>query len=192
MIWFSCGLCLVTIHWLTLLHAIWSRVISFLIMEWSPLGGSFPLGPVLGSLVKAPTLFGEARLNVLPFNPVIGYISCGVTSNMVCYVTWSSHYDSLVRILPFVWQISRRLISAMRCSVIGGDFPWCPGDSFSTSRIFSLNWVFIGFCFLFGPVFGLGMVVYQSNSLYVVCLICRWVLWIPRLGLSYHTRDFLR
>ena len=32
-----------------------------------PLGGSFPLGPVLGFLVKAPTFLGEAKLFVLPF-----------------------------------------------------------------------------------------------------------------------------
>ena len=57
---------------------------------------------------------------------------------------------------------------------------------------FSLNQVFIGFCFLFGPVCGLEMVFYHSNSLYVVCLFCLRVLWIPRLGLSYHIWDFLR
>ena len=34
-------------------------------------------------------------------------------------------------------------------------FPLCPGDSFSTSRIFSGNWVVKGFGFFFGPVLGL-------------------------------------
>ena len=157
MIWLSCGICLVTFHWLTLLYAIWSRVNSFLIMEWSPLGGSFPLGPVLGFLVKTPTFFGEARLNVLPFNPVIGYISCWITSNMVCYVTWSSTMTDgktftfcLVN-FPAGWS--------QQCGIQSWEEIFLDVLGIASAHLgFFPYGGFIGFRFLFGLVFGIEMV----------------------------------
>ena len=44
-----------------------------------PSSGSLPLGPVLGTLVRAPTHL-EAVLNVFPVKPVVGNSTYGVTT----------------------------------------------------------------------------------------------------------------
>ena len=57
---YFCGLCIIAIHWLTLLHA--NDHDSFLGHWVIPSRGALPLGPVLGTLVMAPTLFGKQGL----------------------------------------------------------------------------------------------------------------------------------
>ena len=92
---FSCGLCLVTIHWLTLLHANWSGIIFD---HWViPSRGALPLGPVLGSLVRAPTLFGKQGLMSYLLNLWLA----------TSYV--ESHPHGLIFILIFpLWQICQK------------------------------------------------------------------------------------
>ena len=96
----------------------------FLIIGWSPLGGALPLGPVLGTLVMAPTFFWEAGLNVLPFKPVVGNISCWFTTTL-----FDLYFD----------------LSIMTNN---GDFPLGPVNNNSTSRILlqlGIHWVLLPF-----------------------------------------------
>ena len=96
---YFCGLCIIAIHWLTLLHA--NDHDSFLGHWVIPSRGALPLGPVLGTLVLAPILFGEAGRNVLPFKPVVVNITWWITSTGFDFYFWSFLYDRYVRNLPF-------------------------------------------------------------------------------------------
>ena len=113
---------------------------------------------------------------------------------MVCYVPGSSLLDRLVKFFAFLsGKLYRRLTSAWRVFQ-----SWAEvildvlGVNSSTSGMFSGNRVVRSFCFLFGPVLGLerGCPILLVFKFLVIIFL--WVLWFPRLGLSYHTRDFPR
>ena len=143
---YFCGLCIIAIHWLTLLHA--NDHDSFLGHWVIPSRGALPLGPVLGTLVLAPILFGKQ----------------GVMSYLLNLWWSTSHDESHPQGLIFIFDLSF-MTDMSGIYLFSGKYSagWsqlCCFQSWVMIFLYVLKiasahlgltfiWVFIGFCFSF-------------------------------------------
>ena len=194
MIWSPCGLCELQVFGRPV-HTHFDQDFCFF-SSWSlkdppPARGACPLGPVLWPWVKAPTLFGKQGLRSYLL------IMWLTISHVEAYPTWlvrrgsedvwSPHFDRIVKYffrLPgkysasWYQQCGRQLgeetlpvVLEIASALLGSLF------------VFFINGLFMEFASSLVLYFDLRWILYRSNSLFAVCLVFLWVLWIPTLGL---------
>ena len=159
---YFCGLCIIAIHWLTLLH---TNDHDLFFGHWViPSRGGFTFRACVGDLSHGTNTFWEAGLNVLPFKPVVGNITCWFTT------TWFDLYFdlSIMTDMSGIYLFSGKYSAgwSQQCCFQSWVEIFLYVLKITTAHLgFSFNWVFIGFCFPLGPVFWLGMAMHHSSSL---------------------------